>query len=62
MKCPEGLNIFPMSVPVGTQITHAVGASLAMKLKGIKSAAVCYFGDGGSSRGDLHEGFNMAGS
>jgi len=61
MKCPEGLNIFPMSVPVGTQITHAVGASLAMKLKGAKSAAVCYFGDGGSSRGDLHEGFNMAG-
>jgi pyruvate dehydrogenase E1 component alpha subunit len=61
MSAPEGLNIFPMSVPVGTQIPHATGAALAMKLRGDRCAAAVYFGDGGSSRGDFHEGLNLAG-
>ncbi|MBI5643445.1 MAG: pyruvate dehydrogenase (acetyl-transferring) E1 component subunit alpha [Deltaproteobacteria bacterium] len=61
MKCPENLNIFPMSVPVGTHIPHATGAAWAMKLKGDKKAAGVYFGDGGSSKGDFHEGLNFAG-
>lgn len=57
----EGLNIFPVCVPVGTQIPHAVGAAFAAKIKGDKTAAVSYFGDGGSSKGDFHEGLNIAG-
>lgn len=61
VKSPEGLNIFPMSVPVGTHIPHATGAAMAMKLKGRKAASAVYFGDGGSSRGDFHEGINLAG-
>ncbi len=61
MKAPEDINLFPMSVPVGTQIPHAAGAAWAMKYKGAKSAAVAYFGDGGSSRGDFHESLNLAG-
>ena len=61
VKSPEGLNIFPMSVPVGTHIPHATGAAMAMKLKGTKAASAVYFGDGGSSRGDFHEGINLAG-
>ncbi len=61
MKCPEGLNIFPMSVPVGTHVPHATGAAWAMKLKGHRKAAGVYFGDGGSSKGDFHEGLNFAG-
>ncbi|MBI5232863.1 MAG: pyruvate dehydrogenase (acetyl-transferring) E1 component subunit alpha [Deltaproteobacteria bacterium] len=61
MKIPPQLNIFPMSVPVGTQIPHAVGAGMAMNLKNDNKAAVAYFGDGGSSRGDFHEGLNLAG-
>lgn len=61
MKSPEGINLFPMSVPVGTQIPHAMGAAWAMKYRGTKSAAVTYFGDGGSSRGDFHESLNLAG-
>ncbi len=61
MKTPPDLNIIPMSVPVGTHIPHAVGAAMAMRYKGKASAAVAYFGDGGSSRGDFHEGINMAG-
>lgn len=61
MKAPEGINIFPMSVPVGTQIPHAAGAAMAMRIRGDKRAAVAYFGDGGSSRGDFHEALNIAG-
>lgn len=61
MKAPEGLNIFPMSVPVGTQIPHATGAAMAMRIRGDRRAAAAYFGDGGSSRWDFHEALNIAG-
>lgn len=61
MNAPADQNIFPMSVPVGSQITHAVGTAMAMKIKKEKNVAVTYFGDGGSSRGDFHEGLNFAG-
>lgn len=61
MKTPEGLNIYPLCVPVGTQIPHAVGAGMAARLKGDKIAVAAYFGDGGTSKGDFHEALNMAG-
>lgn len=61
LRTPDDLNIFPISVSVGTQIPHAVGAAMAAKYRKDNIAVVCYFGDGGSSKGDFHEGFNMAG-
>jgi len=61
MKIPEGINVMPMSVPVGSHIPHATGTAMAMKYKKKKQAAVAYFGDGASSRGDFHEALNMAG-
>jgi pyruvate dehydrogenase E1 component alpha subunit len=61
MKCPDDLNVFPLCIPVGTQIPHAVGAAMAAKYKKDRIAIVCYFGDGGTSKGDFHEGMNMAG-
>jgi len=61
VKCPEGLNIFPVCVPVGTQVPHAVGAAMGVKYKKDKKAVACYFGDGGTSEGDFHEGMNFAG-
>ena len=61
MKTPDDLNIFPVSVPVGTHLPHAVGAAFAAKVKGHKTAAVTYFGDGGSSKGDFYESMNLAG-
>ncbi|MDA8239656.1 MAG: pyruvate dehydrogenase (acetyl-transferring) E1 component subunit alpha [Nitrospiraceae bacterium] len=61
IKIPEGLNIFPISIPVGTHILHAVGAAIAAKYKGDKAATLAYFGDGGTSEGDFHEGMNFAG-
>ncbi len=61
MKTPGNLNIFPLSIPVGTQIVHAVGAAMSAKYRKDRVGVLVYFGDGGSSRGDFHEGLNMAG-
>ena len=61
MKIPDGINVMPMSVPVGSHIPHATGTAMAMKYKKRKEAAVAFFGDGASSRGDFHEALNMAG-
>ncbi|HHL38920.1 MAG TPA: pyruvate dehydrogenase (acetyl-transferring) E1 component subunit alpha [Deltaproteobacteria bacterium] len=61
MSPPQGLNIFPMSIPVGTQIPHIAGAAMALRIKGADAAAAGYFGDGGTSKGDFHEGLNFAG-
>jgi pyruvate dehydrogenase E1 component alpha subunit len=57
----EGVNIAPSSVPVGSQIPHAVGISFASRYRNEKSVTLCFFGDGGSSEGDFHEGLNFAG-
>jgi pyruvate dehydrogenase E1 component alpha subunit len=61
LKTPDTLNILPISIPVGTQVLHAVGAAMAARYRKDKAAAVTYFGDGGTSKGDFHEGLNMAG-
>lgn len=60
-KSPERLNIFPFCVAVGSQIPHAVGAALAVRYRRDPVAVVAYFGDGATSKGDFHEGLNMAG-
>ncbi|HBG04377.1 MAG: pyruvate dehydrogenase (acetyl-transferring) E1 component subunit alpha [Geobacteraceae bacterium GWC2_58_44] len=60
-KVPERLNIFPFCVSVGSQIPHAVGAALAARYRRDPIAVITYFGDGATSKGDFHEGFNMAG-
>jgi TPP-dependent pyruvate/acetoin dehydrogenase alpha subunit len=61
-RIPEGIRNFMVCVPIATQILHAVGAAWAAKLKGEKSCALVYFGDGATSEGDFHEGLNFAGS
>ena len=55
------LNIFPVAVPIATQVLHASGLAWASKLKGERKAFMCYFGDGATSEGDFHEGLNFAG-
>jgi pyruvate dehydrogenase E1 component alpha subunit len=61
MRIPAGLNIFTISVPVGSQLPHAVGCAMAMKYKKEQAAVVAYFGDGASSEGDFNEALNFAG-
>jgi len=58
---PEGIRVTPTAVPVGSQILHAIGISYASRLRGEDSVALVFFGDGGTSEGDFHEGLNMAG-
>jgi pyruvate dehydrogenase E1 component alpha subunit len=60
-KAPERLNVFPFCVAVASQIPHAVGAALAARYRRDPIAVVAYFGDGATSKGDFHEGLNMAG-
>jgi pyruvate dehydrogenase E1 component alpha subunit len=52
---------FPNCVPVGTHAPHAVGVALAFRLRKEARAAVCIFGDGATSKGDVAEALNMAG-
>ncbi len=57
----SGANVFPVAVPIATQVLHATGAALASKLRDESRAFLCYFGDGATSEGDFHEGLNFAG-
>ncbi len=56
----EDLNMLPVSVPVGSQMLHAVGIGFGMKYRGQKSVAATFFGDGATSQGDFHEAMNFA--
>jgi 2-oxoisovalerate dehydrogenase E1 component alpha subunit len=52
---------FPICVPIGTHAPHATGVALAFRLRHEPRAAVCVFGDGATSRGDVYESMNFAG-
>jgi 2-oxoisovalerate dehydrogenase E1 component alpha subunit len=53
-------NIAPMSIPIGTQAPHAVGAAMAARWLGEDSVTVAFIGDGATSEGDVHEALNLA--
>ena len=57
---PEDRNDLPISVPVGSQVIHAVGLGWAAKYRQKDDVAMTYFGDGATSEGDFHEGLNFA--
>lgn len=61
MRIPDGLNMLPVAVPVSTQIPHSVGLAMARRLMGEKLVTLVSTGDGGTSKGDFHEGLNFAG-
>jgi pyruvate dehydrogenase E1 component alpha subunit/2-oxoisovalerate dehydrogenase E1 component alpha subunit len=46
---------------IGTQLTHAVGAAWAAKLKGEPRVMLAYLGDGATSSADFHTAMNFAG-
>ncbi|PSQ57657.1 pyruvate dehydrogenase (acetyl-transferring) E1 component subunit alpha [Halobacteriales archaeon SW_8_68_21] len=60
-NAPPGVNVFPVAVPIASQVPHATGAAWASKIRGEDDAFICYFGDGATSEGDFHEGINFAG-
>ena len=61
LRTPDGLNIAPIAIPVGSQIPQAVGAGMAVNYRNLGIAVVTTFGDGATSEGDFHEGLNFAG-
>jgi pyruvate dehydrogenase E1 component alpha subunit len=60
-QSPPDANVFPVAVPIATQVPHATGAAWASRLSGNDEVFLCYFGDGATSEGDFHEGLNFAG-
>ena len=52
--------VAPISIPIGTQGLHAVGAAMAAQRLGEDSVTLAFVGDGATSEGDVHEALNFA--
>jgi 2-oxoisovalerate dehydrogenase E1 component alpha subunit len=50
----------PWSVPLGSQLAHAVGWAMAEQRRGLSCATMVFYGDGASSQGETHEAMNFA--
>lgn len=50
-----------VTVPIATQLPHAVGYAYVTKLRGEDTVTGVYFGDGATSEVDFHTGMNFAG-
>jgi pyruvate dehydrogenase E1 component alpha subunit len=60
--CGRDVNYVVMSSCIATQIPHAVGIAMAMKIAGDAGrVAIGYMGDGATSEGDFHVAMNFAG-
>jgi pyruvate dehydrogenase E1 component alpha subunit/2-oxoisovalerate dehydrogenase E1 component alpha subunit len=51
---------YGMSSVIGTQISHAVGAAMAARIRGDDVVVLGYLGDGATSANDFHCGMNFA--
>jgi pyruvate dehydrogenase E1 component alpha subunit/2-oxoisovalerate dehydrogenase E1 component alpha subunit len=59
--CDREHHYVVMSSCVSTQIPHAVGIAMGMKLRGDRRVCFGFMGDGGTSEGDFHVALNFAG-
>ena len=57
----DTFHMMPISVPVGSQMLHAVGLAWAERYKGSDRIAITFMGEGASSEGEFHEACNLAG-
>lgn len=53
---------FPICVPIATQLGHAAGAAIALKMQASHHAALVTCGEGATSKGDFLETLNLAGA
>jgi pyruvate dehydrogenase E1 component alpha subunit len=58
---PLDYNLASICVPVASHVPHAAGLAWGKKLRGERTVAIVYFGDGATSEGAFHEGANFAG-
>ncbi len=57
---PKDSTDLPVSIPVATQLLHAVGIAYALKYRQQDRVVMVFFGDGATSEGDFHEALNFA--
>ena len=53
-------NVVSTSAPVATQVPHAAGIALGIKLRGDDRVALTCIGEGATSQGEWYEGLNWA--
>jgi pyruvate dehydrogenase E1 component alpha subunit len=51
----------PITIPVATQLPHAVGLAYGAQYRGDDAVVMAFCGDGATSEGDFHEALNFAG-
>lgn len=61
VRFPTENNDLIFAIPVGSHMTQAAGLAWAEKLKKTNAVALCWLGDGASSKGDFHEALTFAG-
>ncbi|WP_034623205.1 pyruvate dehydrogenase (acetyl-transferring) E1 component subunit alpha [Cellulomonas sp. URHE0023] len=59
---PRSIGMATPQVMIGSQTLHATGYALGCVKDGVDSAVVAYFGDGATSKGDVHEAMVFAAS
>jgi pyruvate dehydrogenase E1 component alpha subunit len=57
---PEDWRVASICIPIATQVPHAAGLAWGKALRGERSCALVFFGDGATSEGAFHEGVNFA--
>ena len=57
---PHDFRLGGISVPIASQVPHAVGAAWGLRLRGEVGCSLAFFGDGATSEGAFHEGTNFA--
>jgi pyruvate dehydrogenase E1 component subunit alpha len=57
---PADWNLASICVPIATHVPHAAGLAWGKKLRGERTVAIAFFGDGATSEGAFHEGANFA--
>jgi pyruvate dehydrogenase E1 component alpha subunit len=60
-QIPEDSRNLPVSIPVGSQMLHAVGIGFGVRYRKKDDVVMTFFGDGATSEGDFHEALNFAG-
>src|SRR5512142_2616904 len=56
----KSANVISHSSPVATQVVHAAGIALAMKMRGDDKVVLTTIGEGSTSQGDWYEAVNWA--
>lgn len=57
----DNVRVLPISVPIASQLLHAVGIAMASNYNKEPEVSMTYIGDGGTSEGNFYEAINYAG-